>query len=172
MAMAIRQFNSKVVPVLGYVAQPVPSREIVRSELTEILRALSVAGSSMKSQIALRLKQWVGIDSIRPSAYMTAAMVRAASKTVVVFEWTHQSLIECAEYALNLCVLSSPTTVPPGWDSEAFCTNLLNASNLTLSGPYSRAMPRTAGPGMIFWPSSGSSGVSPVRILRRRPIAS
>ena len=62
MALAIRQFNFKVVPVLGYVAQLVPPpHDIIRTELTATLRALSVAGNSMNSNIAFSLKNWLGL---------------------------------------------------------------------------------------------------------------
>ena len=66
----------------------------------------------MNSKIAFRLKDRVGIDPIRPSAYMSASMVRATSKMFVDFEWMRKSLKECVEQGLILCALNSSTIVP------------------------------------------------------------
>ena len=73
--MAIRNFNTKVLPVLGYVAQMIPPpKNMTKIELTAILRVLNLAGQSMNTDAAYQLKQWLGLDPKRPRAYMESAM--------------------------------------------------------------------------------------------------
>jgi hypothetical protein len=104
--MTIRRFNSKAVPVLGYVSQFVPPpRSIVRTELTSILQALKLAGNSMPADAAYNLKVWFGVDPIRPSVYMEASMLRAAFKTFEGYEAMHKILGEMALLNLGLAQL-------------------------------------------------------------------
>ena len=80
--MAIRQFSTRAVSVLGYKAQMVlPLPDIIRTELSGILMALKLAGNSMNADCAFKLRVWVGANPTRPSIYCEAYMIRAAWKT-------------------------------------------------------------------------------------------
>jgi len=129
-SFAIRQFNCKAVSVLGYKAQMVPPpNKIIRIELSAILTALKLAGNSMNADCAYDLKDWLGLDPIRPSLYMVANMLRAAFRTLVDYAPMHNELrslaVACLVYAQAFT-----TIIPPGWDSSAFCSNLFEASQL------------------------------------------
>jgi hypothetical protein len=127
-SFAIRQFNCKAVPVLGYKAQMVsPPTKIIRTELSAILTALKLAGNSMTADCAYDLQDWLGLDPIRPSLYMVASMLRAAFKTLVDYVPMHNEL---RSLAVDCFVLAKAftTIIPPGWDSNAFCSNLFEAS--------------------------------------------
>ena len=140
MALAVRQFNSRAVPVLGYKAQMVPPpRNIIRIELTGILQALKLAGNSLTADTAYMLKDWLGLDPVRPSIYMEASMMRAAFKTLVNFESMHIKLTALARESLPLNWAFS-TSIPPGWDCEAFCTNLYHASKFERKEPLRRKL--------------------------------
>jgi len=130
LSLAVRQFNVRACTVLGYVSQLVPPpRNIIREELSGILQALRLAGNSMDANCAFKLKAWLGLDPVRPSIYMAVCMLRAALKTLAEFDTMHIELknlsFECLSFALG-----SKTIIPPGWDSEAFCTNLYKARRL------------------------------------------
>jgi len=126
--MAISRFSYSAVPVLGYVAQLVPPpHNIVRTELTGILQALKLAGNSMSADAAFSLKDWFGVNPVRPSVYMDASLLRAAFKTFQGYEAMHKELEELAPLCLSLSQ-AGVTITPPGWDSDAFCSNLYNAS--------------------------------------------
>jgi len=129
--LAISRFNTRAVPVLGYLAQLVsPPPNIVRLELTGILQSLKLAGNSMNASCAYKLKAWFDVDPLRPSIYMEACMIRAAWKTFQGCEDMHKKLEEKASLSLSLpqaCAGSLPSALPPGWDSRAFCSNLHDA---------------------------------------------
>ena len=57
---------------------------------------------------------------------MEACMLRAAFKTFEGFELMHSELSEKAFWSSNTANAVS-TIIPPGWDSDAFSTNLSNA---------------------------------------------
>jgi hypothetical protein len=128
LALAVTQFNSRAVPVLGYVSQLAhPPNNIIRTELTSILQSLSLAGNSMNTSAAYSLRTFLGVDPVRPSIYMEACMLRAAFKTFDGYVRMHDDLAETA--LLNSdCNNAVSTIIPPGWDSSAFCTNLRDAS--------------------------------------------
>ena len=83
----------------------------------------------MVAYCAFKLKAWLGLDPVRPSIYMAVCMLRAALKTLAEFDTMHIELknlaFECLPFAFG-----SKTIIPPGWDSEAFCTNLYKARRL------------------------------------------
>jgi hypothetical protein len=128
MALAVTQFNSRAVPVLGYVSQLAhPPHNIIRTELTSILQALSLAGNSMNTNAAYSLKIFLGLESVRPPIYMEACMLRAAFKTFDGYMRMHDDPAETA-FLNSDCSNALSTIIPPGWDSSAFCTNLRDAS--------------------------------------------
>ena len=92
-------------------------------------QALRLAGNSMDANSAFKLKAWLGLDPVRPSIYMAVCMLRAALKTLAEFDTMHIELknlaFECLPFAFG-----SKTIIPPGWDSDAFCTNLYKARRL------------------------------------------
>jgi len=129
--LAINRFNFKIVPVLGYIAQlALPPPNIIRFELTAILKALGFAGNSMTCHTAYTIDGLLGFSPVRPSVYMESCMIRGAVKTFVNIEEMQSELCCTAE---NSLALSSAyrNIIPPGWDSPAFCTNISNASKVS-----------------------------------------
>ena len=115
LAMSVGQFNGKVVPVLGYLAQlALPPPKMARFELSAILQALSLAGNSMTCEAAFRLLDFVGVSPTRPSVFMEASMIRAAYKTFVGWEGMHTALSLKAEDCSNLANAFT-NMIPPGW---------------------------------------------------------
>ena len=98
-------------------------------ELSGLLQALGLAGSSMNAEAGFRLKEWLGASPLRPTLYSEACMLRAAWKTYEGFESMHEDLTSNARESQSLSCLNSIT--PPGWDSPAMITSLSQATHFT-----------------------------------------
>jgi hypothetical protein len=127
-ALAVSKFISKGVPVLGYVAQVVPPPRNFKSiELASILKVLGMATSSLTTDAAYDLAYWGWNRITRPVLYMRACAIRAACKTLSNYEHMHTELAKLAFVGLPVKRAMNNELIPPGWDSEALCTNLTHA---------------------------------------------
>ena len=123
------QYMSKAVSVLGYVGQIAsPPKRFKSVELASVLKVLGFMTNSLTTEAAFNLDFWGWSKISRPSVYMHACMARAASKTIINYEVMHKHLAKIALEALPANQAVSGICTPPGWDSNAFCTNLVNMS--------------------------------------------
>ena len=125
--LAVNSFMSKGVSVLGYVSQIVPPPRLFKSvELASALKVMGLATNSFSTETVYNLEFWGWSKITRPSVYMRSCMIRAACRTLVNYEVMHNYLVKVALEGLCLNSAVMGETIPPGWDSEAFCTNLVN----------------------------------------------
>ena len=130
-------YNSRALSALGYVARLAPPPESFKiAELSMANKILRLATNSFNSDAAHQLELLHGPRLPRPLAYVIACMTRASLKTLNGFESQHKQLVEsvCSHVSLVAADLSDP--VPDGWDSVAFCSNLLKASNGDMAETY------------------------------------
>jgi hypothetical protein len=139
LTLACRSFQSKALSVLGYVSQiipPPPSFKIV--ELRMANKILRLATNSFDTDSAHQLMTLGGPRLPRPLAYVIACITRASFKTLNGFEAQHSSLVKAVFE--NECLANSAghadNAIPDGWDSPAFCTNLLLASEGMLAKQF------------------------------------
>ena len=116
MSTSTGQFNGRAVPVLGYLAQLLvpPARNMVRIELSVILKCLNLAGNSMTCEAAFRLLDFVGVSPTRPSVMLEASMTRAAYKTFKDFDNMHIALSSQANECASLST-AFPACFLLGW---------------------------------------------------------
>ena len=121
-------FRSKALSVLGYVAQVCkPPKSFKFSELRVANQVLRLATNSFDTNCAYNLDFFHGPKLARPVVYLHSCMIRAAVKTLSGFSLQHRTLQEKVIDSLPLSQLQPGRSTPDGWDSEAFCTNLLFA---------------------------------------------
>ena len=64
----------------------------------------------------------------RPLAHVIACTTRASVKTLNGFESQHKELVDSICNHVSIISVDLAEPVPDGWDSAAFCSNLLKAS--------------------------------------------
>ena len=74
------------------------------------------------------LEKMGGVKLIRPSDYLRSCMLRAAAKTVSGFRAQHGRLVRVAMDGAPLARVGRGKCIPEGWDADAFCSNLRQAS--------------------------------------------
>ena len=133
--LAAKQYASKAISTLGYVAQVVaPPQGFGLVEFGAANKILRFAVSALNVPAAHNLHLMGGICLKRPLYLLQAARVRAALKTVRGFNEMESCLLQTSLDAGHLFDLNTPSTVPPGWDAPAFCANLAKAVRGKLVG--------------------------------------
>ena len=86
------EYASKVVPVLGYVAQlALPPKGFPTKELHAAHKMLSIP-LSLNLLAVHSLEEFGGVKLVRASNYLKACMLRTAAKTVVGYEAMHEEM--------------------------------------------------------------------------------
>ena len=130
-------YSSRALSALGYVAQLIPPPESFKiAELRMANKILRLATYSFDTDSAHQLELLHGPRLPRPLAYVIACMTRAAIKTLSGYESQHQQLVESVVNHVSLVTADLSDPVPDGWDSAAFCSNLLHASNGDMAEKY------------------------------------
>ena len=99
------------------------------SELRWANKILRLATNSFDTNSVYQLHLLGGPKLPRPLAYLVACITRASLKTLTGFEEQHKTLVDTVYD--NECLANSfkCNAIPNGWDSAAFCSNLLCASS-------------------------------------------
>ena len=128
LAIAASRFAIRALPVLGYKAQLCPPPPLF-SQL-ELWAAHKILGIPLALDLnaVFGLEILGGTKIIRPSHYMRACMLRAASKTIVGFDGMHDKLASIAGSGARCIDYARFDFRPPGWQANAFATNLLLAT--------------------------------------------
>ena len=129
--LARRQYISKAAPTLGYIAQLVkPPPNINRIGMNSVMKVLRLAGNSLSYNTAFSL-DLLGAPSFPDLiVYLKSCMIRTACKTVSGYGVHHKALLECACEHLPFNSHKCKSAIPPGWDSPAFCSTLVEAALL------------------------------------------
>jgi len=124
---------SKATSVLGYIAQLASIPPLFKS--TELWAAHKVLNMplSLNTEAMYDLKSLGGVKLFRVAHYLRSCMLRAASKTMHGYEEMHLVLCSLAVEGTFLYTRGIPGSEahdlrPDGWLSNAFCSNLCNAS--------------------------------------------
>lgn len=95
--LAAARRNCYAVPFLGYVAQLAPTLPMIFCfELSAILKAWGLGGSSVSWETEYALPGLIGFTSTRPSVYVESCMLEEPLKTFVVFYVMHAPLSDNA----------------------------------------------------------------------------
>jgi len=133
--LAVARYTGRAVAVLGYVAQIVhPPPHIKKIELAAAGKVLGLCTNALTASTLFAMEAMGGFKLVQPSVMMTASMIRAATKTLSDYDEWHEAISKAALEGLPLASASSGDIVPTGWDSNAFCSNLHQASRGILQG--------------------------------------
>ena len=87
-----------------------------------------MAANALDTEAVFNLIFWGWNTITRPANYMNACLLRAACRTLSDFDVMHCQLASLAREARPIRELVNASVIPCGWDSDAFCTNLVGAS--------------------------------------------
>jgi len=134
LGMAAAQYASRAIPVLGYVGQLVPPPPLFTS--TELWAAHKILGIPLSLDVRAihGLSALGGTKLVRASHYLMSCRLRGASKTLVGYSDMHRDLVAKAEYGTTLSQGYYSDLRPPGWQADAFASNLHWASLGELHG--------------------------------------
>jgi hypothetical protein len=127
--MAVSRFSSGAISVLGYKAQicSIPPY-FTQVELWAAHKILGIP-LSLDLNAAFGMEHLGGVKIIRASHYMRSSMLRAVSKTLHGFVDMQAKLVRIAVNGSTCYNAALHDIRPPGWQSQAFVTNLANACN-------------------------------------------
>jgi len=134
LGMAAAQYASRAIPVLGYVGQLVPPPPLFTS--TELWAAHKILGIPLSLDVRAihGLSAMGGTKLVRASHYIMSCMLRGASKTIVGYSDMHNDLVAKAVEGTTLYQAFFSDLRPPGWQADAFASNLHRASLGDLRG--------------------------------------
>ena len=122
--VACKEYNSKAVSVLAYVAQvSLPPKNLTQIELAALTKLLHLATSSMSYSSLMYCKHHMGLNFIPLGPYFEAIRVRAGVSTLKDVQWWHEYILSISRDCLPLYRAYRREGSPLGWDSPAiaFC---------------------------------------------------
>ncbi len=124
LGLAASRLAVRAIPVLGYKAQ-ICSLPPYFSQV-ELWAAHKLLGIplSLDLNAAFGLGMMGGPKIVRATHYMRASMLRSASKTIGGYAEMHDKLTNAATDGASLACYARHDIRPPGWQSQAFVSNL------------------------------------------------
>ena len=123
-----REFASRAASVLGYIGQLVSlPRNITTLEVWAAHKAMGIP-LGLECNAIYDLGKFGSVKLLRIANYIRACMLRTAMTTVKGHLEMHNALKQAAVRGTVFAQWYSGCLRPPGWDSDAFATNLANAS--------------------------------------------
>ena len=145
-------YASRALPTLGYLAQLLEApKDVKRIGLNSIIKVMRLATNSVSFDTAYALDTLGGPRFTNISVYLRSCLIRAACKTVTGHEGLQYALVQAATESLSFAQHKYKHAIPPGWDSQAYCTTLGKASAmLPQEVSSSAAGPKTSLQARIF----------------------
>ena len=131
-ALSIRQYNSKAVPVLSYVAQFCdPPSSMVHVETAALTKVLRFPTNAFCGRTVQFMRQRLEVNVTSVIDMMHAVKIRAGQKTFFELEswftWLKSHVHDC----LPISAWSSGEMSPPGWDSPGVAVVVHKACQLS-----------------------------------------